>query len=355
MPEILVVEDDRKTADLVQVYPRQTGYGVHVAHDGEAALCLAQQHPPDLFILHVMLPAHDGLEVCRTLRAVEPVPIIFLTARTTEADRLLGLEPGADDYVSKPFSPRELVARVKAVLRRVNGADEEGAAIHAGDLVVDTRRREARLHGVPVHLTPREFAVLRVRARARGSAIQPPGAGGARVRLLPRRSGAHRRRPRREFATQNGGRSRPPTLRPDCSGARLQVHGGGRRMKRHAFGLRVRLLAVFGVSVAAALLLDPVSSHWSAEVNTWLAAYPQRTYLFHFLPVHASWLFSILSRKCLKRADFADAMVATQHIEGFLTTYNVHMAHPFEWKKGVRFYKRLKDKIAARRELELAA
>ena len=109
------------------------------------------------------------------------------------------------------------------------------------------------------------------------------------------------------------------------------------------------------------LILDPVSSHWSAEVRTWLDSHPQRTFVFHFLPVHASWLsfvevwFSILSRKCLKRADFVDATVATRDIEGFMTTYNIHMAHPFEWKKGVRFYKRLKDKIAARSELQLAA
>jgi hypothetical protein len=109
------------------------------------------------------------------------------------------------------------------------------------------------------------------------------------------------------------------------------------------------------------LILDPVTSHWSAEVNTWLDAHPQRIFVFHFLPVHASWLsfvevwFSILSRKCLKRADFANMIVATQHIEAFITTYNVHMAHPFEWKKGVRFYKRLRAKIAARRDLQVAA
>jgi len=109
------------------------------------------------------------------------------------------------------------------------------------------------------------------------------------------------------------------------------------------------------------LILDPVSSHWSAEVAKWLDTHRQRTFLFHFLPVHASWLsfievwFSIISRKCLKRADFADATVATQQIEGFITTYNTHLAHPFTWKKGVRFYKRLKAKIAARQELQLAA
>jgi DDE superfamily endonuclease len=109
------------------------------------------------------------------------------------------------------------------------------------------------------------------------------------------------------------------------------------------------------------LILDPVSSHWSAEVRAWRAARPQRTFVFHFLPVHASWLsfievwFSILSRKCLRRASFADASVATQEIEAFMLTYNTHLAHPFEWRKGVRFYQRLKDKIAARSTLQMAA
>jgi putative transposase len=109
------------------------------------------------------------------------------------------------------------------------------------------------------------------------------------------------------------------------------------------------------------LILDPVSSHWSAEVANWLDTHRQRRFVFHFLPVHASWLsfievwFSILSRKCLKRADFADATIATSQIEAFMTTYNMHSAHPVTWKKGVRFYKRLKAKIAARQELQLAA
>jgi hypothetical protein len=108
------------------------------------------------------------------------------------------------------------------------------------------------------------------------------------------------------------------------------------------------------------LLLDPVSSHRSAEVAAWLAVHPER-FIFHFLPVHASWLsfievwFSILSRKCLRRANFADATIASQEIEAFMISYNTHMAHPFEWKKGVRFYKRMKDKIAARSSLQQAA
>jgi hypothetical protein len=109
------------------------------------------------------------------------------------------------------------------------------------------------------------------------------------------------------------------------------------------------------------LILDPVSSHHSAEVRTWLAAHPDRPFVFHFLPIHASWLscievwFSILSRKCLKRADFPDASAATEHIEAFITTYNTHLAHPFTWTKGIRFYQRLKDKLAVRQTLPIAA
>ena len=109
------------------------------------------------------------------------------------------------------------------------------------------------------------------------------------------------------------------------------------------------------------MILDEVSPHWSAEVRTWLADHPARTFAFHFLPVHASWLsfievwFSILSRKCLRGASFGNAMIATHEIEAFVRTYNLHLAHPFEWKKGVRFYERLKAKIAARQELPLAA
>src|SRR4051812_28862663 len=125
------------------------------------------------------------------------------------------------------------------------------------------------------------------------------------------------------------------------------------------------LLAVLNEQTPAGqpihIILDPVSSHSSAEVRAWLATHPERTFVFHFLPVHASWLsfievwFSILSKKCLRRANFGDATIATQEIEAFMRTYNLHMAHPFEWKKGVRFYKRLKAKLVAPQELPLAA
>jgi len=140
-----------------------------------------------------------------------------------------------------------------------------------------------------------------------------------------------------------------------CGMVRLKHHS------REFCELLALLAAQTPVGQPIHLILDPVSSHWCAEVAGWLQAHPQRTFVFHFLPVHASWLsfievwFSILSRKCLRRADFANLTIASQQIEAFMLTYNTHLAHPFEWKKGVRFYQRLKDKIATRSDLQLAA
>jgi DNA-binding response OmpR family regulator len=154
LTEILVVDDDRKTADLVRLYLERAGYSVRVAHDGERALELVGEQRPDLLVLDLMLPKVDGVDVCLALRAVDPVPIIMLTARTTEADKLAGLETGADDYVTKPFSPRELVARVKAVLRRTRAAGpNELSEIRSGDLVIDLFHQEVHLRGQTVGLT----------------------------------------------------------------------------------------------------------------------------------------------------------------------------------------------------------
>lgn len=162
MTEILVVDDDRKTVDLIKLYLEHAGFGVRVAHDGERALELVGERAPDLVVLDLMLPKLDGLDVCRALQAVNPVPVIMLTARTTEGDKLDGLECGADDYVTKPFSPRELVARVRAVLRRARATAAQSAEVRAGDLVVDLQLQEARLRGDRIRLTPREFSLLRI-------------------------------------------------------------------------------------------------------------------------------------------------------------------------------------------------
>jgi DNA-binding response OmpR family regulator len=163
-PRILVVEDDRTVSEVVTRYLEREGYVVEVAYDGAVALERALADPPELVVLDLMIPSMDGFEVCRRLRAAAPVPVIMLTARGEEADRIVGLELGADDYVSKPFSPRELTARVKAVLRRAGGPVTAGGGeptvLRAGPLEVDTVAHEARRDGDIVALTSREFDLL---------------------------------------------------------------------------------------------------------------------------------------------------------------------------------------------------
>ena len=163
-PRILVVEDDPTVSEVVTRYLEREGFVVEVAYDGAVALERALADPPELIVLDLMIPSLDGFEVCRRLRATAPVPVIMLTARGEEADRIVGLELGADDYVSKPFSPRELTARIKAVLRRAGGpvADSggEAALLRAGSLEVDTVAHEARRDGELVSLTSREFDLL---------------------------------------------------------------------------------------------------------------------------------------------------------------------------------------------------
>ena len=158
MPEkkVLVVDDDVKTVDLVKLYLNRDGYEVLTAHDGVEALRVARDGNPDLIVLDLMLPDMDGLEVCRTLRDECDVPIIMLTARTTDQDKLTGLDSGADDYVTKPFSPRELAARVRAVLRRLPG--ERGPVeVRHGELTMNFVKREAWLAGKPLNVTDVEF------------------------------------------------------------------------------------------------------------------------------------------------------------------------------------------------------
>jgi two-component system alkaline phosphatase synthesis response regulator PhoP len=165
--KILVVDDDVKTVDLVRLYLNRDGYRVITAYDGAEAMRMARENHPDLIVLDLMLPGIDGLEVCRTLRAESDVPIIMLTAMTTDQDRLTGLDLGADDYVTKPFSPRELAARVRAVLRRLPG--ERGPEkIEHGELTLDFLKHEAFLAGKPLNLTPVEFKLLGVLAKEPG-------------------------------------------------------------------------------------------------------------------------------------------------------------------------------------------
>ena len=164
---VLVVDDDAKTVELVKLYLNRDGYRVLAAYDGAGALRLARESRPDLIVLDLMLPGVDGLEVCRSLRSESDVPIIMLTARTTDEDKLTGLGLGADDYVSKPFSPRELAARVRTVIRRLPG--ERGPAeIKRGELVLNFLKQEVSVAGRPLNLTPVEFKLLGVLIREAG-------------------------------------------------------------------------------------------------------------------------------------------------------------------------------------------
>ena len=165
---ILVVDDEPKVCDLLRVYLERSGYIVACAGDGRAALFEVEQHHPDLVLLDLNLPGMDGIEVCKILRKTSDVPIIMLTARDEEADRIVGLELGADDYVTKPFSPREVVARVKAVLRRRDTSSTDRRPISLGELTVDPSRFEVMYRGRLLRLTAREFAIVEHLARNPG-------------------------------------------------------------------------------------------------------------------------------------------------------------------------------------------
>jgi len=169
---ILVAEDDPKQANLVRVYLEREGHSVLVVGDGRTALEQARVRKPDLVVLDVMMPQVDGLDVCRILRGESEVPILLLTARTTEDDMLLGLDVGADDYITKPYSPRELTARVRALLRRAGVVTAGNQAIlKVGDLEIDPGRFEVRVGGRPIVLTAKEFGILEVLAGEPGRAF----------------------------------------------------------------------------------------------------------------------------------------------------------------------------------------
>ena len=163
---ILVAEDDPKTSASIQLYLENAGYRVEAAMTGTEALTLARKSLPDLIILDIMLPQLNGLDVCRLLRAESQVPIIMLTARTLEEDRILGFDLGADDYVTKPFSPRELVRRVQAILRRSTAQDHSPRQY--GRLIIDTSRHDVSINGRSISLTTTEFKLLDVLSQSPG-------------------------------------------------------------------------------------------------------------------------------------------------------------------------------------------
>lgn len=169
---VVVVEDDPNIADLVDLYLRRDGYRVLLAADGDRGLEVLSREDPAIVVLDVGLPGtRDGFDVCREIRARSTVPVLFLTARDDEVDRILGLELGADDYLVKPFSPRELVARVRAILRRTREGPPPKEVVTAGDLEVDLRRREVRRAGAVVTLTTREFDLVAFLAGNAGLAL----------------------------------------------------------------------------------------------------------------------------------------------------------------------------------------
>lgn len=174
---ILVADDERNIVDLVRMYLRNEGFEIETAANGREALEKARASQPSLVLLDIMMPEIDGLEVCRVLRKETDIPVIMLTARSDDVDKVVGLELGADDYISKPFNPRELVARVKAVLRRSEGGTRKANALEVGDLKVDIAGREAAIAGRPIQLRAKEFDLLVALA-------QHPGVAMARDRLL---------------------------------------------------------------------------------------------------------------------------------------------------------------------------
>ena len=223
--KILVVDDEPKIVRLVRAYLERDGFEVIEAADGRRAVDATRSQSPDLIVLDVMLPELDGLEVCRQIRHFSDVPIIMLTARDEDADKLVGLELGADDYVTKPFSPGELAARVRAVLRRTRPRDADAAGrIVTGDLVIDEERFEATCHNRPLSLTPTEFRILAALARDVGRVL-------SRGQLLDRALGesydgydrtidAHVKNLRRKLAAAGAG--------DDCG--IVTVHGVGYKM-----------------------------------------------------------------------------------------------------------------------------
>ena len=175
--KILVVDDEAKIVKLVRSYLEQAGFAVVEAADGQTALIQARREQPDLIVLDLGLPGLDGLEVTRTLRRERATPIIMLTARIEDTDKIVGLELGADDYITKPFNPRELVARVRSVLRRTGSAAPAPAVLRAGEMVLDTGGHQATLDGRILDLTPTEFELLAV-------LLQKPGRVYSRLDLL---------------------------------------------------------------------------------------------------------------------------------------------------------------------------
>ena len=180
--KILVVDDEKKIVDILKAYLERDGYRVSATYDGRSALELARSNSPDLIILDLMLPEVSGWDVCRELRRESDVPIIMLTARDDTTDKIIGLELGADDYVTKPFDPKEIISRVRAVLRRSEDKAVSKAILNVGDIIIDTGKRLVRRGDWRIDLTPIEFELLRVMT-------ENPGRVYSRMQLLDKIQG----------------------------------------------------------------------------------------------------------------------------------------------------------------------
>ncbi len=232
---VLVVDDEPMVREVLQRYLELEGYEVAIAEDGEAALTSFAEERPQLVLLDLMLPRIDGLEVFRRMRADAPTPVIMLTARGDETDRIVGLELGADDYVTKPFSPREVIARVRAVLRRTEQGTEHDDVLRFGDVLIDRGRREARVGDRDVHLTRKEFDLLEHLASAPGHHVHPNGS--ARGGLGLRVGWRHR----------HGHGPHPPAAREDRGGSigtGASADGVGRRVPVRAMRETLRVIAL---------------------------------------------------------------------------------------------------------------
>ena len=173
MNTILMIDDDEKLVELVRDYLQPNGYRIMAAHEGHEGLAMTRSARPDLVILDVMLPGMDGFDVCREIRSFSPVPILMLTARGEDTDRIVGLEMGADDYLPKPFNPRELLARIRAILRRARTPEPAAGPtrFEVGPLVLDPGSRSVILHGDPVEMTTAEFDLLAVLVAGAGRVL----------------------------------------------------------------------------------------------------------------------------------------------------------------------------------------
>ncbi|MBI2906410.1 MAG: response regulator transcription factor [Chloroflexi bacterium] len=169
---ILIVDDEKNITELAKLYLAREGFKVETAYNGKEALEKVKSRRPDLIVLDLMMPEMDGWEFCRSLRKVSDIPVIILSARDEEVDKIAGLELGADDYITKPFNPRELVARVRAVLRRYNGAQQPQKVLNVGDLRIDLAGRSVYVRGKPVELRAKEFDLLSALAKSSGEVLE---------------------------------------------------------------------------------------------------------------------------------------------------------------------------------------